>query len=164
MKVLIAGIGNVFLGDDGFGVEVVRRLSERALPAWAEVVDFGIRGYDLAYALLEGYECAVLVDAVRRGGPPGTLFKLELDPEALPGLVSPDGHAMSPDQVLGLVRELDGRPPRLFLVGCEPASLGGEEGAMGLSAPVAAAVDGALTMIERLLKELAEEAEARAGA
>jgi hydrogenase maturation protease len=164
MRVLVAGIGNIFLGDDGFGVEVVRRLSERSLPRWVEVVDFGVRGYDLAYALLEGYECAVLVDAVRRGEPPGTLFRLELDLEALPRLTSPDGHAMSPDQVLGLVRELGGRPPRLFLVGCEPASLGGEEGTMGLSAPVAAAVEEALTMIERLLDGLAENVEAWARA
>ncbi|HZV51446.1 MAG TPA: hydrogenase maturation protease [Candidatus Dormibacteraeota bacterium] len=160
MRVLVAGIGNVFLGDDGFGVEVVRRLSERSLPPWAEVADFGIRGYDLAYALLEDYAYAVLVDAVPRGEPPGTVFVLEPDLEALPGPASPDGHAMGPDRVLALVRELGGRPPRLFLVGCEPASLGGEEGAMGLSPPVAAAVEEALAAIERLLGELAGRTEA----
>jgi hydrogenase maturation protease len=160
MKILVAGVGNVFWGDDGFGVEVVHRLSERPLPAGVEVVDFGIRGYDLAYALLDGYEYAVLVDALPRGEPPGTVRVLEPDLEALPALSSPDGHAMGPDRVLALVRELGGRPPRLLVVGCEPASLGGEEGAMGLSPPVTAAVDEAVRTVERLLDELGARADA----
>lgn len=156
-RILVAGTGNVFLGDDGFGVETVRRLSAHQLPGHAEVVDFGVRGVHLAYQLLDGYDTLVLVDATARGGVPGTLYLIEADE---PGSVAPqsavlDGHHMSPDAVLALLETLcagtGGTPPRRTLVvGCEPACV--EEG-IGLSAPVAAAVPEAVRMVLDLLRE-----------
>ncbi|MEY2226465.1 hydrogenase maturation protease [Streptomyces sp. BF23-19] len=149
-RVLIAGIGNVFLGDDGFGVETVRALAEHPLPDGVEVVDFGVRGVHLAYQLLDGYDTLLLVDATARGGEPGTLYLIEADGGAGTGPVGAeappppvlDGHQMSPDAVLALLDTLcagtGATPPRRTLVlGCEPAGV--EEG-IGLSAPVAAAV------------------------
>jgi hydrogenase maturation protease len=156
-RVLVAGIGNVFLGDDGFGVEVVARLSRRPLPEGVEVADFGIRGFDLAYALMEGYQAAVLVDALSRGGQPGDLFVVEPDLEQLDELGGPavaDGHGMDPVAVLKMVKQFGGQPPRLYVVGCEPASLGGEQGEMGLSAPVEAALDGAVELVEDAVRRL----------
>ena len=156
-RILVAGIGNVFLGDDGFGVEVVARLAGRALPEAVEVADFGIRGFDLAYALMEGYDAAVLVDALSRRGQPGELFVVEPDLEQLERTEGPtvaDGHGMDPVAVLKMVKQFGGEPPRLYLVGCEPASLGGEQGEMGLSAPVEAAVDGAVELVEGLVMRL----------
>jgi hydrogenase maturation protease len=156
-RLLVAGIGNVFLGDDGFGVEVIARLARRPLPEGVEVADFGIRGFDLAYALMEGYDFAVLVDALPRGGHPGELFVVEPDLERLEEMEGPslaDGHGMDPVAVLKMVRQLGGPPPRLYVVGCEPASLGGEVGEMGLSAPVAAALDGGVELVEGLVWRL----------
>ncbi|WP_331767646.1 hydrogenase maturation protease [Embleya sp. NBC_00896] len=153
--VLVAGVGNIFLGDDGFGVETVRRLAGHTLPARVEVVDFGVRGVHLAYQLLEGYRTLVLVDATARGGEPGTVYLIEA---ATPGAVEPgsallDGHRMGPDAVLALLGTLSagtgGTPPRrVLVVGCEPASL--DEG-IGLSPPVAEAVDEAVDLILRVL-------------
>ncbi|MFJ7590961.1 hydrogenase maturation protease [Streptomyces sp. NPDC097617] len=149
-RVLVAGIGNVFLGDDGFGVETVRALAAHPLPEGVEVVDFGVRGVHLAYQLLDGYDTLLLIDATARGGEPGTLYLIEADGHAVaraPGAQAPappvlDGHHMSPDAVLALLDTLcagtGATPPRRTLVlGCEPAGV--EEG-IGLSAPVAAAV------------------------
>ncbi|MER5811978.1 hydrogenase maturation protease [Streptomyces sp. NPDC002033] len=158
--VLVAGIGNVFLGDDGFGVEAVRALSAHPLPERVEVVDFGVRGVHLAYQLLDGYDTLVLVDATARGGAPGTLYLIEdAQPGSAAGPVSPgaavlDGHHMSPDTVLALLGTLcagtGSTPPRRTLVlGCEPACV--EEG-IGLSAPVAAAVPEAVRMLLDLLR------------
>jgi hydrogenase maturation protease len=148
--ILVAGIGNIFLGDDGFGVEVIRRLSHQ-LPRGVRVVDFGIRGYDLAYALLDGHDFTILVDAVGRGGAPGTLFVIEPD---VTGQSAMDAHAMNPESVLQLARAIGPVRGRVVLVGCEPATLGGEEGHMGLSDPVLAAVDGAAHLIEDLVAKL----------
>ncbi|THA84334.1 hydrogenase maturation protease [Streptomyces sp. A0592] len=162
-KVLIAGIGNVFLGDDGFGVETVRALSAHPLPDGVEVVDFGVRGIHLAYQLLDGYDTLVLVDATARGGAPGTLYLIETEAGAADGAgtraAGPgegpvlDGHHMSPDTVLALLGALcagtGATPPRRTLVlGCEPACV--EEG-IGLSPPVAAAVPEAVRMALDLL-------------
>ncbi|MEU6890246.1 hydrogenase maturation protease [Streptomyces sp. NPDC046557] len=153
---LIAGIGNVFLGDDGFGVETVRRLAEHRLPDHVEVVDFGVRGVHLAYQLLDGYDTLVLVDATARGGAPGTLYLIEVaEPGGIGGAAVLDGHHMSPDAVLALLDTLcagtGGTPPRRVLVlGCEPATV--EEG-MGLSPVVAAAVPEAVRMLVELLHE-----------
>ncbi|MEV6207006.1 hydrogenase maturation protease [Kitasatospora sp. NPDC051914] len=154
-RVLVAGVGNIFLGDDGFGVEAVRRLTGRPLPEGVEVADIGVRGVHLAYRLLDGYDTLVLVDATERGGTPGTVYLLEAP---APGAIEPqapalDGHRMGPDAVLALLATLSagtgGSPPRqVFVVGCEPESV--EEG-MGLSAPVAAAVDEAVAVVLRLL-------------
>ncbi len=154
-RILVAGIGNIFLGDDGFGVEVARRLSGRPQSEGVRVVDFGIRGFDLAYALMEGYDLAVLVDALPRGELPGTLYVLEPDigsTEAPQGLI--DTHGMNPVKVLHLVRALGGRPCAIRIVGCEPATLGSEEEpAMELSPPVAAAVEEAVRMVESLVQD-----------
>jgi hydrogenase maturation protease len=156
-RVLIAGIGNIFLGDDAFGVEVVQRLARRELPSEVRVVDFGIRGFDLTYALLEEYEAVILVDLAPRGGPPGTLYVIEPDMETVPPNPEAadflmDTHGMDPVKVLRLVTELGGRVKRLLLVGCEPTPLGEEaEMGLGMSEPVQAAVDEALGLIESLL-------------
>ena len=152
-RVLVAGIGNVFLGDDGFGVEVVARLSRRPVPEGVEVADFGIRGFDLAYALMDdAYDVAVLVDALPANGRPGELFLLEPDLDQVDGQGLADGHGMDPVSVLRLVKQLGGTPPRLYVVGCQPASLGPEEGQMGLSEPVQGALDGAVAMVEELVQ------------
>jgi hydrogenase maturation protease len=152
-RVLVAGVGNVFRGDDAFGSEVVRRLSRRALPAGVRAIDFGTRGHDLAYALLDGYDAVVLVDATRRGGPPGALYTLEPTPADLAGPVGT--HVVDLPGVFGLVRAMGGTLPRLRLVGCEPAELGlDDEGAWGLSEPVAAAVDRAVELVGAVIAEL----------
>jgi hydrogenase maturation protease len=150
-SILIAGIGNIFLGDDGFGVEVIRRLGGREFPPGIRVADFGIRGYDLAYALLDGHDITILVDAVGRGGAPGTLFVIEPD---VTGHSAMDAHTMNPESVLQLARAMGPVRGRIILVGCEPATLGGEEGHMGLSDPVLAAVDEAARLIEDLVAKL----------
>jgi hydrogenase maturation protease len=155
-RILVAGIGNVFLGDDGFGVEVVRRMAERPWPAEVRVADFGIRGFDLACALLEPHDLVILVDAVQRNGTPGTLYLLEA--ETIPdGPPSFEGHGMDPAQVLRNVRAMGGTPGRILVLGCEPESFGDlDAGRMGLSARVARAADEAIDMIDSLLtKELA---------
>jgi len=148
VKILIAGVGNVFLGDDGFGVEVVRRLAGRRFPSGVRVADFGIRGFDLACALQEPHDLVLLVDAVRRGSAPGTLYLLEVG-EADGGPVDFQGHGMDPAQVLRNARAMGGVPSRVRVVGCEPGSFGDPEtGAMGLSPAVEAAIAGAMEMIE----------------
>ena len=159
MKILIAGIGNIFFGDDAFGVEVANCLSKRTLPADARVVDFGIRGFDLAYALLDGYDVTILVDAAPRGGPPGTLYTMEIDAGA-PGSLDADvaTHGMNPVRVLQLAQAMGGVASRILLVGCEPETLGSEEeGLMGLSEAVAAAVEPAADIVEALVGRILEE-------
>jgi hydrogenase maturation protease len=157
MNVLVAGIGNIFLGDDAFGVEVVRRLATRELPEGVQVADFGIRGFDLAHALMDADSTAVLVDATPRGGEPGTLYLIEASVDAGAPAIEP--HGMDPASVLRLVHALGGRLPRVLLVGCEPSTLGFDEdfGQMGLSPPVEAAVDEAVRMIESLVADLQAE-------
>ena len=163
LRVLVAGIGNVFMADDGFGVEVARRLSERELPRGAEVSDFGIRGLDLVYALGEGYDAAVFVDAVPRGDQPGTLFVIEPELEAPAEPVALDAHGMDPVKVLALASQLGSVPERVLVVGCEPQvrMAGDEDELVGeLSEPVRAALDEAVGLVESLLEELLEEPEA----
>ncbi len=164
-RILIAGVGNIFLGDDAFGVELAQLLLRRPYPPEVEVVDFGIRGIELAYALLtNNYDALILVDAVPRGGVPGTLYLIE--PE-LPddarqqgeeaGRIAIETHSMDPAKVLAFARALGARPIRTLIVGCEPAPLGAdnaEEMQMGLSAPVQAALDEAVQMIDRLVEGL----------
>jgi hydrogenase maturation protease len=146
-RVLVAGVGNVFLGDDGFGPEAARRLAARPLPAGVRVVDYGIRGMHLAYDLLEGYDLLVVLDAAPRGGRPGDVVLLEVG-EADLGDGDFDAHGMEPTSVLASLGSLGGRLPRTLVVGCEPADTA--EG-MGLSPPVEAAVDGAVEMVTGLL-------------
>ena len=160
-SVLVAGIGNIFLGDDAFGVEVVRRLATRELPEAVRVVDFGIRSFDLAYALQDGYDTTILVDACPRGETPGTLFVLHPDldsPEMSGDQPAPlDAHGMNPVSVLRLAKSMSAKLNKVLVVGCEPVSLGGEEGHMGLSEPVAAAVSEAANLVESLVKKILDE-------
>ncbi|MHA3771215.1 hydrogenase maturation protease [Verrucomicrobiota bacterium sgz303538] len=157
MRILVAGIGNIFLGDDAFGSEVALRLSQRAWPESVHVVDFGIRSYDLAYAILDGYDVVVLVDATARGEPPGTVSLIEPDLSELdqPNDEPVNAHSMNPVRVLNMVHSLGGQFGRLYLVGCEPAVLETEE--LGLSEEVEAAVPGAIRIIESLLDRLLHE-------
>lgn len=158
--VLVAGIGNIFFGDDAFGCEVASRLSRRELSPGIRVVDFGIRGFDLTYALMDDYEAFILIDAVPRGGAPGTLYTMELDLDEIdaPGTneMSLETHGMNPMKVLATVKAMGGRPKRMLLVGCEPAT-GIEGESMGLSEPVQAAVDEAVKVVEALSMKLLEE-------
>ncbi len=161
-NVLIAGVGNIFLGDDAFGVEVVNRLAQRRLPKGVCVADFGIRSYDLAYALMEDWRLVILVDALPRNGAPGTLYVLEPqipEGEAVPP--SLDAHSMNPVAVLQLVSALGGKVGKMLVVGCEPNDLEPDaQGNMGLSAPVNAAVDEAVRMVEDLVNRACSEAAA----
>jgi hydrogenase maturation protease len=162
-RVLIAGIGNIFLGDDGFGVEVVGRLSGRRLPEGVEVVDFGIRGMDLAYALHEDYDLVVFVDATPRGGEPGTVYLIEPEIED-DEPVSLDTHGMDPVKVIRLARALGAPPARTLVIGCEPQVIPGSRGGsqthpyddllMELSEPVRAAVEEAAKLVESLVTEV----------
>ena len=160
-RVLVAGVGNIFLGDDGFGVEVANRLAGRPLPRGVEVADFGIRGVHLAYQLLDGYDALILVDTVSRGGDPGTLYLLEPDLDAVEpaaagdaGAPLVDAHGMEPDAVLALLKTLGGRVGRALVVGCEPAEITER---IGLSEPVSravqAAADATLEQVRALLAE-----------
>src|SRR5579872_2355456 len=157
-RILIACIGNIFLGDDGFGSEVARRLAGRRLPPGVILKDFGIRGLDLAYALLDPYDLVILVDACPRGGEPGTVYLVEPGPAASS---TPDGapagletHGMNPVNVLRMVGSMGGAPNRLLIVGCEPADIGSDQdGKLGLSDPVQAAVDEAIVLIETLVSQ-----------
>jgi hydrogenase maturation protease len=156
--ILVAGIGNIFLGDDAFGVEVARRIAGLDLPASVRVADFGIRGFDLAYALQDGYETTILVDACPHGEAPGTLYVIEPDlkaldgPDAAPATV--EAHAMNPMNVLRMAKAMNIEIKNVLLVGCEPETLGGEEGQMGLSAPVEAAVDEAVKLVASLVNRI----------
>jgi hydrogenase maturation protease len=165
-KVLIAGIGNIFLADDAFGVEVANRLANRTFPPGVRVADFGIRGFDMAYALMEGYETTILVDAFPGDGQPGTIFVIEPDlrelnsAESQQVLVEP--HAMNPVSVLRMATSMGAQLKRVLLVGCIPATLGPEEGQMGLSKLVAAAVDEAAKVVEQqVIRILAGELPAK---
>ncbi len=156
MRILVAGIGNVFLGDDGFGVETARRLAARPLPDGVRVVDFGIRGMDLVYALLDSYDAVIFLDTASRGEPPGTLTLIE--PEIDPSVpMTLDAHGMDPVKVLALARGLGAPPTRILLVACEPGFLPpaeSEDVVMALSAPVQAAVEAAVQRVEALIEEI----------
>jgi len=155
-RILVAGIGNIFLGDDGFGVEVIKRLSAHEFPASVRVADFGIRGFDLAYALQDGYETTILVDAFPHGQTPGTVSLVEPDLGRLNDSehATVETHGMNPLNVLRMAKAMNGRLNEVLLVGCEPATFGGEEGQMGLSRPVEAALDEAARMIVSLVEKL----------
>jgi hydrogenase maturation protease len=165
-RVLIAGVGNIFLGDDGFGVEVARRLAAADLPDWAHVVDYGIRGLHLAYDLANGYDSAILIDATPRGGEPGTIYVIEPD---LSGALAGAGedaalaanpmfnaHGMQPDVVFGMLGMLDAGSRHVLVVGCEPASV---DYGIGLSQPVADAVDEAVRVVHELVFAAADAGE-----
>jgi hydrogenase maturation protease len=155
-RVLVAGIGNIFFGDDAFGCEVTAELLKRSWPDGVNVVDFGIRAYDLAYAIMDSYDATVLIDAAPRGEKAGTVYLIELDADKVEicGDEIADAHSLTPVRVLQLIRALGGRAKNLYLVGCEPARLDGE-GMIGLSGEVRDAVPVALKMIEKIIADLA---------
>jgi hydrogenase maturation protease len=170
-RLLIAGVGNIFLGDDGFGVEVASRLTAAELPGWVDVVDYGIRGMHLAYDLANGYDSMILIDATARGGEPGTVYVIEPDlagvaaagtdadeaaGNALAGNPLFTAHGMQPDVVFGMLGMLDAGTRQVLVVGCEPASL---DYNMGLSEPVAAAVDEAVRVVLDLVASAAASGE-----
>ena len=152
-RILVAGVGNVFLRDDAFGVEVVRLLAERPQPPGVQIRDYGIRGVHLAYELLNGYDLFVLVDAAPRGEAPGTVTVLEVDlpgPDALPVI---DAHSLTPDAIFGLLSSLGGHPGRSLVVACEPAEV---DAGMGLSDPVREALPHAVRVVEELVAQADE--------
>lgn len=166
-RILVAGVGNIFLGDDGFGVEVAHRLLRRPQPEGVRVADFGIRGFDLGYAL-ETCESLILVDATKRGEPPGTLYVIEPEPSeagaALAHRMGPDPHGMTPDRVLAFVGP-PGLPRRMRVVGCEPETFGEEGvGQLGLSEPVSEAVGRAVDIVEGLIQDFLSSVDATDGA
>ena len=156
-RILVAGIGNIFLCDDAFGVEAVNLLATRPQPDGVRIVDYGIRSYDLAYAMLDDHDAVILVDAAPRGGEPGTLYVVEIDVDDAAAERDTEGrglefdaHRMDPVAVLRLVRHLGGRPRRVLLVGCEPATFG-DDTEMGLSEPIATALPEAVRLIEEVI-------------
>jgi hydrogenase maturation protease len=162
-RILVAGIGNIFLGDDGFGVEVAQRLASKSLPENVRVTDFGIRGFDLTMAMLEDLDLVILADAAPRGGSPGTVYVIEpelpADDEASQQSPMLDPHSLDPVKVLQLVKSMGGRPGRVLVVGCEPENVTTEEDwdvTPGLSEPVARAVDEAVALIESLIADATE--------
>jgi hydrogenase maturation protease len=165
-KILVAGVGNIFLGDDGFGVEVVQRLMRDRLPDNIKAVDFGIRGFDLAYALMEPYDAVILVDALPRGDSPGTLYAVEPDLTSLetatPEEMNVETHGMNPMKVLAMVKAMGGQPTRIYVIGCEPDYPNQNETPerMGLSPPVALAVDEAVAMIHSLIERISAKQQA----
>jgi len=162
--ILIACIGNIVLGDDAFGVEVARSLQTRTLPTQVQVKDFGIRGFDLAYTLLDPWHTLILVDALAHNEPPGTLFLIEPDLSGLGNLAAEgldlNPHGMDPMRVLNLAASLGAIQPRVLVLGCEPNDFGDElEGRMGLSPVVRAAVEEASRMIEELVGRILTDQE-----
>jgi hydrogenase maturation protease len=153
VKILVAGIGNIFFADDGFGVEVAQRMSQTTMPDGVKVVDYGIRGMHLAYDMLAGYDVTILVDAVPRGDAPGTVYVIDVTAAGTDALKPPrqlDPHGMTPDAVLDLLGTLGGDPGQVYVVGCEPASTDEE---MGLSPAVSGAIDTAIGAVMALVQE-----------
>ncbi len=159
-QILVAGIGNIFLGDDGFGVEVARKLAGRKRPEGVKLVDFGIRGMDLAFALMDDYDAVVLIDAAARGEAPGTLSLIEHD-WTCDGPATIETHAMDPVKVIRFAKELGAKSVLTFIVACEPAFIGGGEGYedvdVSLSEPVRNVLDDAVKMVEMLVERLSSE-------
>jgi hydrogenase maturation protease len=160
-KTLVAGVGNIFLGDDAFGVEVARRLTSVELPDGVKVADFGIKSVHLAYELLNGYDTAILIDATPQGEPPGTLFVIEPEIDAGPKEAAVkegetpliDMHGLTPTEVLTLLHSLGGKVERMLVVGCEPAEITER---IGLSNTVEAVVDEAVRLVQELVQGPAE--------
>lgn len=150
MKLLVAGIGNIFFGDDGFGPEVARALAVDPIEN-VTIEDYGIRGLHLAYELVSGYDRAILIDAAPRGGAPGTLYVIE--PDVGKPAMAPDAHRMDLENVFAFVRTIGGEPPPITLVGCEPSGTAEE---IGLSDPVRRAVQPAVDLVRRLVAETLE--------
>lgn len=159
-RILVAGIGNMFLGDDGFGVVVAQALAKKSQPHGVDVIDFGIRGVDLTFKLMDGYDAAILIDTALRGGPPGSLYVIE-PTEAAPveaQTILSNAHAVHPANALALVKAMGGKLSTLRLVACEPKSISEDEPdlTVGLSPEVSAAVAPAMDLVEEILSELRE--------
>jgi hydrogenase maturation protease len=155
MKILVAGVANIFLGDDAFGVEMIQRLRATALPPEVTLADFGIRSFDLAYAMADGYDVIILLDAISRGQAPGTVSLVQPEVDGFGNVGQPlDAHSTNPVHALQLASSLGGQLGRLYLIGCEPAELETEDGRLGLSEQVEAAVPNAIQMLLTLLHEL----------
>lgn len=156
-RILVAGVGNIFHGDDAFGSEVARRLAETPLTPGVRVIDFGIRGHDLAFALQEDYAAVILIDVAQRNRHPGELSVLQPDLSQLLDATNDggiDSHAMNPTRVLSTLVAQGIRVPPIWIVACEPLTLGAEEGQLGLSEPVASAVPEAVVLVRSLLETL----------
>jgi hydrogenase maturation protease len=164
-RILVAGIGNAWMQDDGFGGEVAKRLGARELPPEAAVFDFGTGGLDLAYEVMRGYDGLVLIDVSRQGGEPGTLYVMEPDEEEVEAgiedgqLINP--HGMDPQTVLRFVKTLGAWPGKVVVIACEPANV--EAMGWGLSDQVAKAVDGAVDLVLSTVGELCTDAAYQAG-
>jgi hydrogenase maturation protease len=160
-RILVAGVGNMFLGDDGFGGAVVERLAKSARREDVDIVDFGIRGVDLTFALLNGYDAAILVDIAQRGGAPGTLYVIQpkISPSSDPQATLSDAHSAHPARVLSFVNAIGGGVDHVVVVACEPTVVAHDEPevVIGLSAAVDAAIDPAVALIESLLVDLRNE-------
>lgn len=154
--ILVAGVGNVFLGDDGFGCEVAHRLEARALPETARVIDYGVGGIHLAYDLLDGWDLLILVDTVGHGGAAGELVVMETEGDELGEGSMMDAHAMDPATVFATLRSLGGDIPPVYVVGCQPAD---HDERLGLSAQVESAVDPAVSAVMDLVAESLDQAE-----
>ena len=164
-RILIAGIGNAWLRDDGFGGEVARRLQERELPEGVAVMDAGTGGLDLAYEVMRGYDALLILDVSRQGGEPGTLYVMEVDEQSVDAKIE-DGqtlnpHAMDPQTVLRFVRSIGAWPGKVVMIACEPGEV--EELGLGLSPDVQAAVAQAVALAVRTAGELCSEAAVQAG-
>jgi hydrogenase maturation protease len=159
-QILVAGIGNTWLRDDGFGSEVVKRLAGRELPAGVTVMDFGTGGLDLAYEVMRGYDALMLVDVSRQGGEPGTLYVMEADEADVSGGIEDgamvDPHGMDPETVLRFVKAVGGWPGKVIVIACEPAEV--EDFGIGLTDDVTAAVDQAVELVESTIAGLRDEA------
>jgi len=159
-RILVAGIGNAFLGDDGFGGQVAQRLEQRDLPEGVAVFDFGTGGLDLAYEVMRGYDALVLVDVSRQGEPPGTLYVMEPDPAEVDGGIEDgtviDPHAMAPETVLRFVKAVGGWPGKVVVIACEPATLG--EMGWGLSKEVEGVLDKAVEVVLKTVEDLQSDA------
>jgi hydrogenase maturation protease len=155
-QILVAGVGNAWLQDDAFGGEVARRLERDGVPAGVTVMDFGTGGLDLAYEVIRGYNALLLLDASRQGGEPGTLYVIEPDRAEFAGELqdgeSIDPHDMDPRTVLRFVNAVGGWPGRVLVIACEPGEV--DEPGYGLTPRVAAAVDGAVTLVRQTIDEL----------
>jgi hydrogenase maturation protease len=165
--VLVAGVGNIFCGDDAYGVEVANRLLQKSFPSEVHVKDFGIRGLDLAYALADGYEFVIVIDAAARGQVPGSISIVEPEPTInvanSPQPLLGSAHELDPEKVLSLATSLGGTCKRILFVLCEPFSLGDEDGQIGLSDVVAASIDPSADLVESLVTSLLRDGEIALG-
>jgi len=155
-SILIAGVGNAWLRDDGFGGEVARRLADLTLPAGVDVMDAGTGGLDLAYEVMRGYDALVILDVAKQGGEPGTLYVMEPDEDSVPGGIEDgdviDPHAMDPQTVLRFVKSVGAWPGRVVVIACEPADV--EEMGFGLSEPVLDAIERAVDLVVETVAEM----------